>query len=241
MKSSGTSRLGSGLMARCSLSSAGFDPSAALGRGHGVRRPGHVTARDPTVPDLSSRVGCRLPGIRRTVPWARHLRGSGRSAGRAGMARLGRGHEGVSHRNPVSRDEGMPPHHVEPPGQHPRGRPRVDRSSVRGGSAGRGMEPTSCGRYFRHVPLDELTSRTPDVYAGAARSHLELARNRLPGCRERAGLQPLHRDRRLVQQPHRHPDRHRRHALPRRLRDRRPGQRRHRHPPHRPPAARREP
>ncbi len=36
-------------------------------------------------------------------------------------------------------------------------------------------------RYFRHVPLDELTSRTPDIYAGAAASHLELARHRLPG------------------------------------------------------------
>ncbi len=36
-------------------------------------------------------------------------------------------------------------------------------------------------RYFRHVPLDELTSRTPEVYAGAAASHLELARHRLPG------------------------------------------------------------
>ncbi|HYN66310.1 MAG TPA: NAD-glutamate dehydrogenase [Ornithinibacter sp.] len=36
-------------------------------------------------------------------------------------------------------------------------------------------------RYFRHVPLDELTSRTPDTYAGAAASHLELARHRLPG------------------------------------------------------------
>ncbi len=36
-------------------------------------------------------------------------------------------------------------------------------------------------RYFRHVPLEELTSRPPDVYAGAARSHLELARHRLPG------------------------------------------------------------
>ncbi len=36
-------------------------------------------------------------------------------------------------------------------------------------------------RYFRHVPLDELTSRTPDIYAGAAASHLELAQHRLPG------------------------------------------------------------
>ena len=36
-------------------------------------------------------------------------------------------------------------------------------------------------RYFRHVPLDELTSRTADIYAGAAASHLELARHRLPG------------------------------------------------------------
>ena len=36
-------------------------------------------------------------------------------------------------------------------------------------------------RYFRHVPVDELTSRTADIYAGAARSHLELARHRLPG------------------------------------------------------------
>ncbi len=36
-------------------------------------------------------------------------------------------------------------------------------------------------RYFRHVPLDELTSRTPDIYAGAAASHLELARDRPAG------------------------------------------------------------
>jgi glutamate dehydrogenase len=36
-------------------------------------------------------------------------------------------------------------------------------------------------RYFRHVPLDELTSRTPDIYAGAAASHLQLAHHRLPG------------------------------------------------------------
>ena len=36
-------------------------------------------------------------------------------------------------------------------------------------------------RYFRHVPLEELTSREPQVYAGAVASHLELARHRLPG------------------------------------------------------------
>ena len=36
-------------------------------------------------------------------------------------------------------------------------------------------------RYFRHVPIDALTSRTPDIYAGAAASHLELARHRMPG------------------------------------------------------------
>jgi len=36
-------------------------------------------------------------------------------------------------------------------------------------------------RYFRYVPLDELTSRTPDIYAGAAASHLALARDRHPG------------------------------------------------------------
>ncbi|MEO5608158.1 MAG: hypothetical protein ABIQ61_00735, partial [Ornithinibacter sp.] len=36
-------------------------------------------------------------------------------------------------------------------------------------------------RYFKHVPIDELTSRDPDIYAGAARSHLELARTRSPG------------------------------------------------------------
>jgi glutamate dehydrogenase len=36
-------------------------------------------------------------------------------------------------------------------------------------------------RYFKHVPLDELTSRPPEVYAGAAFSHLELARTRPPG------------------------------------------------------------
>ena len=33
-------------------------------------------------------------------------------------------------------------------------------------------------RYFRHVPDDELTSRSVDTYAGAAHSHLELARSR---------------------------------------------------------------
>ena len=37
------------------------------------------------------------------------------------------------------------------------------------------------GRYFRHVPIDELTSRTPDIYAGAAAGHLALARQRHPG------------------------------------------------------------
>ena len=36
-------------------------------------------------------------------------------------------------------------------------------------------------RYFRHVPLDELSTRDPDTYAGAASSHLELARTRPPG------------------------------------------------------------
>ena len=96
-------------------------------------------------------------------------------------------------------------------------------------------------RYFRHVPLDELTSRTADIYAGAAASHLELARHRLPGRGQRARLQPEHRGRRLVERAHRHPDRHRRHALPRRLGDRCAGQRRHRHPPDRAPPARREP
>ena len=57
-------------------------------------------------------------------------------------------------------------------------------------------------RYFRHVPLDELTSRTADIYAGAAASHLELARHRLPGRGERARLQPQHRGRRLVAAAH---------------------------------------
>ncbi|QKE85469.1 NAD-glutamate dehydrogenase [Arthrobacter sp. NEB 688] len=36
-------------------------------------------------------------------------------------------------------------------------------------------------RYFRHTPLDELTSRAPDVFAGVAHSHLRLARTRPPG------------------------------------------------------------
>ncbi len=36
-------------------------------------------------------------------------------------------------------------------------------------------------RYFRHTPLDELTSRSPDVYAGVAHSHLALARTRPAG------------------------------------------------------------
>ena len=36
-------------------------------------------------------------------------------------------------------------------------------------------------RYFRHVPLDELTTRDPAIYAGSAASHVELARTRMPG------------------------------------------------------------
>ncbi len=36
-------------------------------------------------------------------------------------------------------------------------------------------------RYFRHVPIDELTSREPEIYAGAAAGHLALARERHPG------------------------------------------------------------
>ena len=36
-------------------------------------------------------------------------------------------------------------------------------------------------KYFRHVPDDELISRTTTTYAGAAHSHLELARSRMPG------------------------------------------------------------
>ncbi len=36
-------------------------------------------------------------------------------------------------------------------------------------------------RFFRYVPDDELTSRGPETYAGAAHSHLELARSRMPG------------------------------------------------------------
>ncbi|NHA69530.1 NAD-glutamate dehydrogenase [Phycicoccus flavus] len=36
-------------------------------------------------------------------------------------------------------------------------------------------------RYFRHIPLDELTSRTPDTFAGAAHSHLRLAEERPEG------------------------------------------------------------
>ncbi|MGL5864585.1 MAG: NAD-glutamate dehydrogenase, partial [Dermatophilaceae bacterium] len=44
-----------------------------------------------------------------------------------------------------------------------------------------GQWPHFVPRYFRHVPLEELTSRGPDVSAGAARSHLELARERPAG------------------------------------------------------------
>ena len=36
-------------------------------------------------------------------------------------------------------------------------------------------------RYFRHIPLDDLTSRTPDTFAGAAHSHLQLAKERPSG------------------------------------------------------------
>ena len=36
-------------------------------------------------------------------------------------------------------------------------------------------------RYYRHTPLDELSSRTPDTFAGVAHSHLVLARTRPPG------------------------------------------------------------
>ncbi|GGL28566.1 NAD-glutamate dehydrogenase [Phycicoccus endophyticus] len=36
-------------------------------------------------------------------------------------------------------------------------------------------------RYFRHTPLDELAARPPEVFAGVAHSHLQLARHRPPG------------------------------------------------------------
>ncbi|PKW27141.1 NAD-glutamate dehydrogenase [Phycicoccus duodecadis] len=44
-----------------------------------------------------------------------------------------------------------------------------------------GWGSTFVHRYFRHIPLDELTSRTPDTFAGAAYSHLRLAKDRPPG------------------------------------------------------------
>ncbi|MGL5816597.1 MAG: NAD-glutamate dehydrogenase, partial [Phycicoccus sp.] len=44
-----------------------------------------------------------------------------------------------------------------------------------------GEWPHLVARYYRHVPLDELTSRGAEVSAGAARSHLELARQRQAG------------------------------------------------------------
>ncbi|MGL5817800.1 MAG: NAD-glutamate dehydrogenase [Phycicoccus sp.] len=44
-----------------------------------------------------------------------------------------------------------------------------------------GEWPHLVARYFRHVPLDELTSRAADASAGAAKSHLELARQRQAG------------------------------------------------------------
>ena len=84
-------------------------------------------------------------------------------------------------------------------------------------------------------------AQAPTSTAGAAAQPPRARPPPAAGRRERAGLQPQHRDRRLVQRAHRRPDRHRRHAVPRRLGHRRPRQRRHRHPPHRPPAARREP
>ena len=44
-----------------------------------------------------------------------------------------------------------------------------------------GWGPGFVERYFRHVPEDELTSRSSETYAGAAHSQLELARSRMPG------------------------------------------------------------
>ena len=115
----------------------------------------------------------------------------------AGVDRLGRGHEGVSRR--PRRAATKECHRTM---STPLARTREDvlapiaaafeEAAPDGGGA------DFVARYFRHVPLDELTSRTADIYAGAAASHLELARHRLPGRGQRAGLHPEHRGRRLV-------------------------------------------
>jgi glutamate dehydrogenase len=44
-----------------------------------------------------------------------------------------------------------------------------------------GAGPDFVERYFRHVAAEELSAREPGVLAGAAASHLDLARHRLPG------------------------------------------------------------
>ena len=95
-----------------------------------------------------------------------------------------------------------------------------------GGRGARGPPPRGAGRrflgrYYRHVPVEDLAERDPIDLAGAALSHRAARRVPAAGHRQRAGLHPDGRRVRLDQRAHRRRDRHRRHALPGRLGDHR--------------------
>ena len=96
-------------------------------------------------------------------------------------------------------------------------------------------------RYYRHVATEDLLARAPEDLLGAALSHQQARRQPAGRHGQRARLHPDGRGARLVQRPHRHRDRHRRHAVPRRLGHRRAVAAGARRPPGRAPAARRPP
>ena len=88
-----------------------------------------------------------------------------------------------------------------------------ERIAARGRRAGRGVRAP----VLRRAPAEDLLERdTLDLY-GAALAHWSFARRRRPGEPTRARLQPELRAARLAVDAHRGRDRHRRHAVPRRL------------------------
>ena len=102
-------------------------------------------------------------------------------------------------------------------------------------------EPTSTSfarfapSYYAHVASEDAGARSVADLYGAALAHLRLAERRVPGHASRADLHADVRRARLRVDAQRAADRHRRHAVPRRLGEHGARPPRRRHPPRDPP------